>query len=82
MRLLKFIWLFPSFIVFLLYGVYLLIQVFSNSNPVELELLGGKGVAQEIEERWLKPFMEENRIPLRIFSTIIWIGFLITLHTH
>lgn len=79
MRVLKFIWLLPSFIVYLIYSVYLLIQVLCNSNPVELELLGGKGVAKEIIDTWLEPFFLKHRIPLRIFSTIIWIGLIISI---
>jgi hypothetical protein len=79
MRLLKFIWLFPSFIVYLTYSIYLLVQVMINSNIVELELLGGEGVAKEIVDKWIEPFSVKHKIPLRIFSTILWIGFLINI---
>ena len=79
MKVLKFIWLFPSFIVYFIYSLYLLAQVFYNSNPVELDLLGGDGIAKEIVDKWLRPFSIDHKIPLRIFSTILWIGLIITI---
>ncbi len=79
MKILKALWMLPSIIITIIYGTYLLIQVIRNSNQVELELLGPKGVADHIFQTWIKPFILEHKLLLRLFSTIVWLRILIYL---